>query len=109
MIVQTVNRMARGMDYPSLVGPDGLTTLVTDVATPGTAFQNASYGMSGLGDFSSISDYFTSTNYYLGYFGLAAAAYLLLSGSSKSKRRAITRKANLKGSIAREQELLKAS
>lgn len=106
MIVQTVNRMARGMDYPDLVGPDNIS-LVTAIAAPGTDYQNASYGMSGLGDYSVIADYFTSTNYYLGYVGLAALGYLLVKGI-KPNSRALSRRASLKGSIARETELLKA-
>lgn len=104
MIVQTINRMARTGNGSSLA-------LATDVTTPGSDYQNASYGLNGLGDMTVLGDYFTSANYYLGYVGLAAAGYLLMGmlGGSKAKRRATARRANLKGSIARETELLKAS
>lgn len=110
--MDTTNRMARGVDYPSLVGKDSIA-LVTDVAAPGTAFQNASYGMAGyngtlrqragLGDFSVIGDYFSSENYYLGYIAIAAIGFALLGGTNRKER---LRKANLKGRIAREQALL---
>lgn len=121
MLVSTVNRFARGMDYPSLVGPDSIN-LATTIAAPGTDFTNSSYGMNGslrkraglgnfaAGDYTTIGDYFTSANYYLGFVALAGLAFLFIGGgSSKAKRRAIGRRATLKGAIAREQELLKAS
>lgn len=105
MIVQTINRMARGMDYPSLVGSDDIVNLAANVAAPGTAWQNASYGMNGLGDFTVLGDYFTSTNYYLGYVGLGLLAYALLTGG-KSANRERSRKARIKGQIAKDQALL---
>lgn len=104
MIVETINRMARGVDYPTLVGPDSIA-LAADIGAPGTAWQSASYGMNGLGDFTVIGDYFTSTNYYLGFVAVAVIGYMLLG---KPNKRALSRRAALKGSIARETELLKA-
>lgn len=50
MIVQTINRMARGMDYPSMVGrPGSAESLVGELEAPGTSFQAKSYGMASLG------------------------------------------------------------
>lgn len=106
MIVETINRMARGMDYPSLTGPDDVVNLASNVAAPGTSWQNASYGMNGLGDFSVIGDYFTSTNYYLGYVAVGLLAYSLLKGGSKSANREKSRRASIKGQIAKDQALL---
>lgn len=104
MIVETINRMARGTDYPNLVGPDSVA-LAANIGAPGTAWQNASYGMNGLGDFTVIGDYFSSTNYYLGFVAIAVVGYMLLG---KPNRRALSQRARLKGNIARETELLKA-
>lgn len=111
MTVNTINRMGRGMDYPSLVGKDsGPLNLIGVLEAPGTAFQNKSYGMAGLGDLTNIGGYFTSENYYLGYVGLALLGYyFLFSGPSRSSSRRTSRRATLKGVIAREQELLKGA
>jgi hypothetical protein len=49
MIVQTINRMARGMDYPSMVGSGSAESLVGELEAPGTSFQAKSYGMASLG------------------------------------------------------------
>jgi hypothetical protein len=114
MLVDTTNRMARGMNFPSLVGPNSIA-LVTDIAAPGTAFQNASYGMAGypgtlrnragLGDFTVLGDYFTSTNYYLGFVVLGLAGFALLKGFGPNKKER-ARKAAIIGKIAREKALL---
>lgn len=99
--------MARALDYPSLA-PDSVA-LVTDVSVPGTSYQNASYGMGGLGDLSVIGDYFNANNYYLGYVAIGALALLFFTdGSSKKKARQTAKRASLKGAIARESELLKS-
>lgn len=48
MIVSTLNRMARGMDYPSMVGhPGSAIDLVGALEAPGTKTQWNSYGMAG--------------------------------------------------------------
>lgn len=50
MIVDTLNRMARGMDYPSMVGhPGSAIDLIGAVEAPGTKTQWNSYGMAGMG------------------------------------------------------------
>lgn len=120
MLVDTINRFARSVDYPSIGGAGNLS-LASDVAAPGTAWQNASYGMqglgqtlrqrAGLGDFTVLGDYFTSTNYYLGFVALAGLAYMVVGGlgNSKAAKRRTVRRAGLKGQIAREQELLKSA
>ena len=104
MIVTTINRMARGMDYPSLMNSDqGPVTLASDISSPSTDWQTASYGMSGLGDFTSIGDYFTSANYDLGYVAVVGLAYVLLKKSSSKDK---YRRARIKGKIAQEQAML---
>ncbi len=108
MLVSTDNRMARAVDYPNLAANS--VALVTDVSIPGSAYQNASYGMAGLGDLSVIGDYFTSDNFYLGWIALAGLGWLIFSGSgSKKAARQTARRASIKGSIARDQELLKSA
>lgn len=52
-MVSTFNRMARGMDYPSMVGPGATESLVGELEAPGTKYQanqDANGGMTGLGD-----------------------------------------------------------
>lgn len=48
MIVSTMNRMARGMNYPSMVGQPGSSIdLIGALEAPGTKTQWNSYGMAG--------------------------------------------------------------
>lgn len=123
MIVTTINRMARSVDYPRF-GGEGNLSLAADVGAPGTSWQNASYALNGMGsyngtlrqraglgnfatgDYTTIGDYFTSSNYYLGFVVIAGIAYMALSGSGKAARRRAIGRANLKGAIARDQALL---
>lgn len=116
--IQTVNRMQSGWKYPKLV-KNGQISLVTDVASPGTAYQNASYGMAGLGTIddtinsvlpASIAPYFTSTNYYAGFIGVAVLGLVLAgSGSGRKAKAQNRRKATLKGRVAMDQELLRGA
>ena len=123
------------MDYNALVGNNSIA-LVTDVAAPGTAYQNASYGLNGtlrqragLGDV--LSD-ITSGNFSAlptdiinglnpstldigSYLIVGGLALLLLKGigigkgSGRSKSRSTTRKAQLTGQVAMDQALLRSS
>lgn len=119
------NRFASAMNYPSQASNS--IAPVTVVSAPGSAYQNASYsaGMGGLGtvieditagNFSAIpgdivsglgsGDVFS----YVVVAGLALLVLpLVLGGSSKSKARQTSRRAALKGAIARESELLKGA
>ncbi len=108
MIVTSMNRMARGMDYPKLVDPSAILNTVGIVEAPGTDYSNQFNDGAGLGDFSVIGDYFTSTNYYIGFIAIGLIAFSLFKGGKSNKRQS-QRKANLKGYIAREQELLKSA
>lgn len=126
MVVSTINRMARGMDYPSLVGAgQGGVTLVTDVSAPGSDYQNKSYGLSGLGTvFSDITsgnfaalpgDFITGLNPSTldvgSYLILGLVGYMFLGGfgGSKSASRRTSRKARLVGQVAQDQSLLKSA
>lgn len=126
MVVSTVNRMARGMDYPQLVGKPSIVTLVTDLEAPGTDYVNKSYGMAGLGTLGTVLDDITSGNWSAlptdiisgltsgdigSYLIVGGLAYLLIGGfgSSKKKSRRLSRKAALKGQIAQDQTLLSGS
>ena len=131
MIIDTVNRFARGMDYNSLVGNNSIA-LVTDVAAPGTDYQNASYGMNGtlrqwaglgtvLSDITSGNFTALPTDIIAGlstgdigsYVIVGGLALLLIShlgkGGGKSKSRSVGRRARLLGLVAMDQSLLKAS
>lgn len=117
--VQTVNRLEPS--WPNFQHTlNNQLSLTYDVAAPGTAYQDKSYGMAGLGNAfddsisaflpASISPYFTSENYYVGFIGLGALL-LLLTGkglSGRKQRAATTRRARIKGAIAANQELLKS-
>jgi hypothetical protein len=125
MVVSTINRFARGMDYPSLVGPgEGGVNLVYDVAAPGSAAQNKSYGMSGLGDviadittgnFASLpTDFINGLNpatFDIGSYAIVGLVLFLVMGGmkgGKSGSRRASRKAKLTGQIAQDQALLKS-
>lgn len=126
MTINTVNRMARSMDYPSASEP---VSLLTAIAAPGTAWQNSNYGdsevgsvrkMNGLGDV--ISDITTgnfaalpgdivtglSTGDVGSYLIVGGLAFLLLGGGllGKSGSRERSRKARLTGQIAKDKALL---
>ena len=124
-IVSTDNRMERAMNWPKLA-PDSIA-LVTDVSAPGTAYQNASYGMSGLG---TVLDDITSGNFAqlptdiinglnpatfdIGAYAIVGlVAFLILpklfKGGSKGASRQAYRKARLTGQVAMDQSLLKAN
>lgn len=128
MIVTTINRMARGMDYPSMVGPGADESLVGTLEAPGTDFQAKSYGMAGgLGDvitdittlnFAALpGDIITGLNPATldigSYLIVGGLAWLLFFGGKKGGSRAKSaqarRKAGLKGQIAADQSLLGAS
>lgn len=125
MIVSTDNRMGRAMNWPKLA-PDSIA-LVTDVSAPGTAYQNASYGMSGLG---AVIDDITSGNFAQlptdivnglnpatfdigAYAVVGLIAYLILpklmKGGSRNASRQASRKARLTGQVAMDQALLKSN
>lgn len=127
MIVQTINRMARGLDYPDLVGPNSIS-IASDVAVPGTAWQNASYGLNGLnglgdvltdittGNWASLpTDFVTGLNpstFDIGSYLLLGGALWLFMGKKKGKTKgkgsaSAKKKAELIGSIAQYQALLK--
>lgn len=121
-IVSTDNRMGRAMNWPQLA-PDSIA-LVTDVSAPGTAYQNASYGMSGLG---AVIDDITSGNFAQlptdiinglnpstfdigAYAVVGLLVFFLLPGLFKGRKgasRMASRKARLTGQIAQDQALLK--
>jgi hypothetical protein len=130
MIVSTDNRMGRAMDWPSLA-PNSIA-LVTDVSAPGTSYQNASYGMNGLGGRSGLGAVFddiTSLNFAAlptdiinglnpatfdigAYIVVGFLAYLILPKlfkGSKGAGRIASRKARLTGQIAQDQALLKSN
>ncbi len=79
MIVTSMNRMARGMDYPKLVDPSAILNTVGIVEAPGTDYSNQFNDGAGLGDFSVIGDYFTSTNYYIGFIAIGLIAFSLFN------------------------------
>jgi hypothetical protein len=123
--------MARGMDYPSMVGPGATESLVGTLEAPGTAFQAKSYGMAGgLGDvITDITtgawanlpgDIITGLNpatFDIGsYLIVGGLAWLLLfkgkgfgGGGSRAKSAQVRKKAGLTGQIAADQALLRAS
>lgn len=122
MIVSTDNRMGRAMNWPSLASDS--IALVTDVSAPGSDYQNASYGMNGLGsvfgdltsgNFSALpGDIVTGLNpstFDIGaYVVVGLLAYLILPKlmkGGKGASRVASRKARLTGQIAQDQALLK--
>lgn len=132
MLVSTVNRMARGMDYPSLVGKGSAESLVGAVEAPGTAFQAKSYGMAGgglgdvitditTGNFAQLpTDFINGLNpatLDIGSYAIVLGLFFLMGGmsmfggggSSRSASRRTSRKARLTGQVAQDQALLKAS
>lgn len=127
MYLQTVNRLT--LSWPSFKNTNNdQLSLVYDVSAPGTAMQNKGYhmaGLSGLGTTGSqtlddlLAGNFTAvptdiingfTTFDFGsYLIVGAVALLVLPGllkGGKSAGRAVSRKAKLKGNIAREQALL---
>ena len=128
MIVSTINRMARGMDYPTLVGPGATESIVGSLEAPGTNFQAKSYGMAGglgdvitditTGNFASLpTDFINGLNpatLDIGSYLIVGAIFLMMGGGKifkggKSASRSASRKARLQGAIAQDQALLKAS
>lgn len=127
MYLQTVNRLTPS--WPSFQNTNNdQVSLVYDVSAPGTAMQNKGYGMAGLGATGSqtldnlLAGNFTSvptdiingfsTFDYGSYLIVGAVALLVLPGllkGGKSASRSVSRKAKLKGNIAREQTLLAGS
>ncbi len=129
MIVNSgINRFASGWAQPKLVG-NGSIALANDVGAPSTSYQNAGYrsavmGMGGVfddisnGNFSNLP---SSVINGLGsgdvgsyaVVGLLALFVLPLVlggfGGGKSGARKLSRRASLKGAIARESELLKGA
>lgn len=126
MIVETMNRMARGLDYPSLVGHPGSGISISgDLEAPGTQTQNDSYGMAGgLGavfdDVMSLNfaalpgDFVTGLNpatFDIGSYVLLGGLFLVLGGGSlfgggRRAARQRSRKAKLVGQIAQDKALL---
>lgn len=126
MIVDSgINRFESGWKHPDLVS-GGSIALTNDVGAPSTDYQNAGY-KSAEGGLGTVFSDITSGNFgnipssivsglgsgdigsyvIVGAFGLLLVP-MLLKGGSKSKARATSRRASLKGAIARETELLKA-
>jgi hypothetical protein len=122
MIVTAPNRFARAMDYPSLA--KNSVSLVTDVSAPGSAFQNKSYGLNGLGDvitdittgnFSALPTDFINgfSTGDIGSYAIAGLILFMVLGSGKGKgfggksaSRQKSRAARLKGQIAQDSALL---
>lgn len=121
MIVGTVNRFARDMDYPSLAPKAGGPVSLTTVAS-WTKANEGDKEVSGLG---AVLDDITSGNFAAlpgdiitglttgdigAYVIVGGLAFLLLGGGlfggSKSASRRKSRTAALKGAIARDQALL---
>jgi hypothetical protein len=120
--------MARGMDYPSLVGSGSAESLVGAVEAPGTSFQAKSYGMNGglgdvitditTGNFAQLpSDFINGLNpatLDIGSYLIVGGIFLLMGGSKlfkggKGASRQASRRARLAGQVAQDQALLKAS
>lgn len=125
LIDSKYNRFASAMNYPTQA--KNSIGLVTAVSTPGSTYQNASYA-SGVGGLGTVMDDITAGNFaaipgdivaglgtgdLFSYAIVAGLALLVLplvfSGSSKAKSRQTSRRAALKGAIARESELLKGA
>ena len=122
-----INRFRSAFNYPKESGPDFDFNLLSIVDAPSNAYQNRTYQSAANGLGSVFSD-ITSGNFSnlpssvisgLGSGDIGAYAVvglialtvvpLLFKGGSKARSRAISRKAALKGAIARDQELLKAA
>ena len=122
MLVNTITRFNRAMGDESKQNPFSVG-LTYDVAAPGTATQAKSYGVAGLGTLAQAFTDLTSGNISavpgdiisgITSFDLPTIAFVGLIGflalggfkGGRSASRAKSRRAAIKGAIARDQALL---